>query len=186
MVAIDFKYFIDKISVLMQIKNTVMMKIFFECLSNKKLGLFLISFLMVGVNSLWAQTMVQGKVKDTNGEELIGVNVSVKGTLQGTVTNVTGDFQLSVPNRDDALVFSYVGYETQTVALAGKTYLDVVMQEDSKSLNEVVVTALGIKRAEKSLTYATQQISGKELTEVPSSNMLSNLAGKTAGMTVSN
>ncbi len=163
-----------------------MRKKFIDFLIKKKFVLMLLCFLFMEVTSLWAQTVVQGKVKDTNGEELIGVNVSVKGTLQGTVTNVTGDFQLNVPQGDDILVFSYVGFETQTVALAGKTYLDVVMTEDSKSLNEVVVTALGIKRTEKSLTYATQQISGKELTDVPSSNMLSNLAGKTAGMTVSN
>lgn len=155
-------------------------------LLKRKLIIFLFAFLVMGVNSLWAQVTVQGKVKDFNGEELVGVNVAVKGTSLGTVTNVTGDFQISVPTGNDVLVFSYIGYETQTISLAGKSYLEIVMRDDSKSINEVVVTALGIKRAEKSLSYATQQISGKDLTEVPSSNMLSNLAGKTAGMMVSN
>lgn len=152
----------------------------------KRVAFFLFAFLLSATGTLIAQVSISGKVKDTSGDELIGVNITVKGTTIGTVSNVTGDFQLSVPSANETLVFSYVGYETITIPMEGKTWFEIAMTDDSKALGEVVVTALGIKRAEKSLTYATQQISGKDLTDVPSSNLLSNLAGKTAGMMVSN
>lgn len=146
---------------------------------------FLCGFLLLCSMGASAQIVVQGKVTDPKGEELIGVSVTLKGTSTGTTTNAKGEFKINVSKSDDVLNFSYVGYTPVSIPLAGKTYLDVVMQEEAKAINEVVVTALGIKRSEKSLSYATQQVSGKELTGVPTPNMLSSLAGKTAGMTVS-
>ncbi len=150
-----------------------------------KLLPFLCALFLLCSGSAFAQISVQGKVTDQKGEELIGVSVMLKGTTSGTTTNAKGEFKINAAKSDDVLNFSYMGYNPVSIPLAGKTYVEVVMQEETKSINEVVVTALGIKRSEKSLSYATQQISGKELTSVPTPNLLSSLAGKTAGMTVS-
>ncbi|SHN34933.1 SusC/RagA family TonB-linked outer membrane protein [Mucilaginibacter sp. OK098] len=130
-----------------------------------------------------AQAPVKGVVKDATGETLVGVSVSVKGTSTGTQTDVNGAFTLNA-NPGDVLVFTYIGYLKKEVTVGTDVNLIVTMQSDSKQLNEVVVTALGVKRSEKSLTYSTQSVAGSELTDVKSDNLMNAVNGKVAGVTI--
>lgn len=126
---------------------------------------------------------VAGQVVDANGESLPGVSVRVKGTKNATVTDVDGNFTINT-NRGDVLEFSYVGFATKEVkaADAGRR---LTLTEDSKVLNEVVVTALGIKRAEKALSYNVQKVSSEELTRNKDANFVNSLNGKIAGVSIS-
>lgn len=150
----------------------------------KKTSLILI-VLLAFLSSAMGQIKVSGTVKDTDGNLIPGVSVIQKGTTSGATTDLDGKFALKVNNENAVLQFSFVGMKTLEVALNGKTYLEVKLESKNVGIDEVVVTAMGIKRSEKSLAYATQKLSGKELTAVPSSNFLGNLAGKTSGMQVS-
>ena len=131
---------------------------------------------------------ITGRVTNEAGEPLESASIVVKGTNVGVLTNAEGYFSIDVPDGTVTIQVTDVGYDMQELTLSpADANVNIVMKVASSSnLSEVVVTALGIKRQERSLPYATQQISGKDLNQVPSSNLLSNLAGKTAGMTVSN
>jgi len=132
-----------------------------------------------------ADQTVSGKVTDENGAGLPGVSVLEKGTQRGTTTNQEGQFSIDVTDQSAVLVFSYVGYMAQELRVGSQTRLNVSLAVDAKALNEVVVTAFGIKKDQKSLTYATQQISGKDISAVGNPNVLNGLQGKVAGVTVS-
>ncbi|MFI5139941.1 MAG: SusC/RagA family TonB-linked outer membrane protein [Sphingobacteriales bacterium] len=135
-------------------------------------------------NEIVNNTVVHGKVLDENGQPFPGVSVKIKGTNTGTLSDLNGDFSVNTPD-NAVLLFSFVGYETQEVAVSGKTSITVTMVVSNKSLNEVVVTALGVKRSEKSLVYANQVIGGSELTGVKSDNLMNSLNGKVAGVDIS-
>ena len=126
---------------------------------------------------------VKGTVKDTKGEPLIGVNVKVKGTTTGAITDFDGNFQIQA-KKGAVLEISYIGYASQEVKVADNKSLSIVMTEDTKVLNEVVVTALGIKRETKSLTYNVQQIGGDEVAKAKDMNVMSSLAGKVGGVNI--
>ncbi|HEY0175313.1 MAG TPA: carboxypeptidase-like regulatory domain-containing protein, partial [Pedobacter sp.] len=126
---------------------------------------------------------IKGFVKDDTGQGLVGVTVSVKGTSTRTQTDAGGHFTIAA-NQRDVLVFSYIGFVQKEVTVTNSTDVTVQLAADSKGLDEVVVTALGIKRSEKSLTYATQQVSGKALTDVKTDNLVNALNGKVAGLTI--
>lgn len=126
---------------------------------------------------------VSGIVKDTKGEPLIGVSVLVKGTTNGTVTDLDGNFSLKV-SVGDVIEFSYIGYAGQSVTVANAKPLSIVLDEDTQKLNEVVVTALGIKRAEKALSYNVQQVKSEELVRTKDANFVNSLNGKIAGVTI--
>ncbi|HEY4325888.1 MAG TPA: SusC/RagA family TonB-linked outer membrane protein [Mucilaginibacter sp.] len=126
---------------------------------------------------------VKGVVKDSTGELLAGVSVSIKGTTTGAQTNVNGEFSLNA-NTGDVLVFTYIGYLRKEVTVTGGT-MTVIMSRDSHSLNEVVVTALGVKRSEKSLVYANQVVDGAALNTVKSDNLMNSLNGRVAGVDIS-
>jgi TonB-linked SusC/RagA family outer membrane protein len=128
---------------------------------------------------------VTGKVKDENGAEFPGVNVLVKGTSIGTSTDVSGNYALDVPDESSVLVFSFIGYSTQEVTVGSRTVVDLTMTPDTKSLDEVVVTALGIERSSKSLGYATTKVDSKELIVNRTPNMMNALQGKIAGVNIS-
>lgn len=130
-----------------------------------------------------SQFVLKGVVKDSKGEPLIGVNVKVKGGSTGIVTDLDGNFSLQV-NEGDAIEFSYVGYATQVIKVAGRRVMNIVLQEDNRLLNEVVVTALGIKRAEKALSYNVQEIKNDALTTAKEANFVNALNGKVAGVTI--
>lgn len=128
---------------------------------------------------------VAGTVFDGEGLPIIGANIIVKGNATiGTITDVDGRFTLSVP-KNATLVISYIGYKNQEVK-ANKEVLKITLQEDSETLGEVVVTALGIKREEKALGYATQKISGDKLSTVKTVDVATGLTGKIAGLNVRN
>ena len=135
--------------------------------------------------ALVVEQTVTGTVTEENGAALPGVSVLVKGTQTGTTTGENGSFKIVVPNENAVLVFSFVGYLAQEVRVGNQTRLAVSLTTDTKALEEVVVTAFGIKKEQKSLTYATQQISGKEISAAGNPNVLNGLQGKVAGVTVS-
>lgn len=125
---------------------------------------------------------VKGSVVDAKGEPLIGVSILEKGTTNGTITDFDGNFTLQV--LPDAMIeFSYIGYQTQSMA-AKANLGKITMKEDTEVLDEVVVTALGIKRSEKALSYNVQQVKGDELTTVKDANFMNSLAGKVAGVNI--
>ena len=126
---------------------------------------------------------ITGVVRDANGEPLIGVNVSVKGTSSGTVTNLDGEFSLEAA-KGEIVEFSYIGYTPGVQTISDATALNVVMKEDSQALDEVVVTALGIKRAEKALSYNVQKVKSEDITGIKDANFVNSLNGKVAGVTI--
>ena len=107
---------------------------------------------------------IRGKVLDSKGESLPGVSVRVKGTAVGTTTDTQGNFSLNAPD-NGTLVFSYIGYVSQEIAVNGRTSFNITLMEDQQVLGEVVVTALGIERSSKSLTYAAQTIKSDQLNQ---------------------
>ena len=127
---------------------------------------------------------VRGKVVDSKGQSLPGVSVRVKGTTTGTSTDLDGNFSLTVPD-NSILVFSFVGFESQEVAANGRTSINIVLKEDSQSLNEVVVTALGISRDKKALAYSLTEVKGDSFTQARENNLGNALSGKVAGVNAS-
>lgn len=125
---------------------------------------------------------VGGTVLDENGEPVIGVTVTVKGTNLVTVTDIDGRFELKVPN-GSILSVSYLGYTTAEVPATGEN-LTISLKPDERQLAEVVVTALGIRRSEKALSYNVQQVNSEQLTTVKSANFMNSLAGKVAGVNI--
>jgi TonB-linked SusC/RagA family outer membrane protein len=132
------------------------------------------------------QKTISGKVTDENGEALIGATIVEKGTTHGTVTNVDGTYSLSDLSPDAVLVFSFVGMETREVEVGSQTTLNVTLSSEAIGLEEVVVTALGIKREQKALGYSVQEIKGEELQKVPGVDVGTSLTGKVAGVLVQN
>lgn len=130
-----------------------------------------------------AATTVSGEVTDPSGEPLIGVTVGIEG--KGAVASTDIDGRFSVKARTgDVLTFTYIGFSPTTVKVTGVGPISVTMTEDSKTLDEVVVTALGIKREQKSLSYNVQQVKGDALTTNKDANFINNLAGKVAGVNI--
>lgn len=126
---------------------------------------------------------VSGQVTDKKGEPVIGANVLQKGTLNGTVTDRDGRFSLELPPKA-ILQITYIGYIGQTVNYKGEPNLHIRLAEDTRQLNEVVVTALGLQKRESSLPYGTQQIGGEELVRAKDLNFIQTLTGKTAGVQI--
>lgn len=124
---------------------------------------------------------VKGKVIDATGQPLIGVSVRVKGSQAGASTDVNGNFALDAP-ADAVLVFTYIGYVTQEVAVNSRTSVNVTMVEDRQALSEVVVTALGVTKPKRGLGYAVQEVRGEEFTEARQNNVANALTGKIAGV----
>ena len=126
---------------------------------------------------------VKGVVRDETGQPLAGVTITVKGTNTAVRTDAEGRFTLDAKT-GDVLVFSYVGLVTKEISVNNTNDLSIELSAGNKSLNTVVVTALGIKRSEKSLTYSTQQIGGNELLTAKTDNLMNSLNGKIAGVTI--
>lgn len=126
---------------------------------------------------------VNGTVTDDQGEPLIGVSVLIKGTTKGYITDIDGKFNMQAAV-GDVLEFSYIGYTSQTVKLTNGQPLQIVLSEDAQTLAEVVVTALGIKREQKALSYNVQQVKGDAITAVKDANFMNSLAGKVAGVQI--
>lgn len=142
--------------------------------------------LVVGINPADQGTIrVTGTVTSaTDGTPLPGLSIVVQGTSQGTVTGSDGNYAINAPE-DGILIFSFVGFRTQEIAVQGRSVINVSMEESIEALEEVVVTALGIRREEKSLGFSVGRVSGEELTRVAQENVLNSMAGKVAGVTIS-
>ena len=126
---------------------------------------------------------VKGTVVDAKGEPLIGVSILEKGTNNGTITDIDGNFTLSV-TEGATIEVSYIGYKTLSLT-AKPDFGQITMSEDTEVLDEVVVTALGIKRSQKALSYNVQEVKGEALTAVKDANFMNSLAGKVAGVQIS-
>lgn len=127
---------------------------------------------------------VTGQIIDETGEPLIGVNVLVKGSSNGVITDFDGNYTITVSGANPVLQFSYIGYKSQDVALKGQATVNLTMATDTQVIDEVVVTALGIKRASKALSYNVQQVSEDELLKNKDANFINALSGKVAGVTI--
>ncbi len=128
--------------------------------------------------------VVTGTVVDEAGIPVIGANVIQKGTTNGVITDLDGNFSLEVP--DGAVIeISYIGYTSQEITASGQTGLQVKLAEDTQKIDEVVVTALGIKRQSRSLGYSTTQVGGEDFTMARDPNLGNALSGKVAGVSVS-
>ena len=150
--------------------------------SNYRRILCLMALFMGVVSVVFAQNIVTGTVEDADGP-LIGASVLVKGTAVGTITDFDGNFSIEA-NVGDELEFSYMGYTSQTLTVTGEP-LHVVMSENTEVLSEVVVTAMGIKRDRKALGYEVGEVKGDELTKAKEVNVANSLAGRVAGLVVS-
>ena len=148
---------------------------------------FLAFLAVFQVANLFAQEItVTGKVTSAkDGMTLPGVNVIVKGTSNGAVTDMDGQYSLEVSG-DGTLVFSSIGFQTQEVAVNGQSQINVALKEDLESLDEVVVTSFGIEQEKKSLGYAVQEINSDELVKTKQQNVVSALQGKAAGVQITN
>jgi len=122
-------------------------------------------------------------MSSSDNTALPGLTIVVKGTTQGTVTNADGTYSIET-TPDATLVYSFVGFQPQEIAVQGKTVIDMTMEPTIESLDEVVVTALGIKREEKSLGYSVGTVAGEELTRVVQENVLNSMAGKVTGVQI--
>ena len=141
-----------------------------------------VAFQVIG----YAQSTIKGKVTDSKGDPLIGATIVVKNSAEGAASNAQGEFSFQTSKtlkHGSILTFSYVGYKSQEVKF-NDTYLNVSLSDNSTELDNVVVTALGIKREEKGLGYSTRSVGGDEIANTNQSNWSSALNGKVAGLSV--
>ncbi len=137
-----------------------------------------------GISITLQDETCQGVIKDRTGETVIGASVVVKETSNGTITGMNGDFTLNNVKVGDIIQVSFLGFVTQEIKWNGQP-LSILLVEDSKMLDDVVVTALGIKRQQRSLGYSTTSVDGDDFTQARDINLGSALSGKVAGVTVS-
>ncbi|MCF0056654.1 SusC/RagA family TonB-linked outer membrane protein [Dyadobacter sp. CY356] len=143
----------------------------------------LVVMIMVMSTPVFAQT-ITGKISGTpDGQPLPGVSVLVKGTTSGTTSDAGGAYSISASGKN-TLVFSFIGYKTREVVVGSQSVIDVALEEDASQLNEVVVTALGIKKEERALGYATSTINNESIVKTASPNFATALYGKAPGVTI--
>ena len=140
----------------------------------------------LGISTMVAQTRtITGKITaSSDGTGIPGVNIQVKGTQKGTSSNASGTYSLEVSGASPVLSFTSIGFDAQEIKVGNRNVVDVVMTSSTQELNEVVVTALGIKREEKSLGYSVGKVAGKDLNRVITENVLNGLSGKLAGVSI--
>lgn len=144
----------------------------------------LVLLLLLSQGYSYAQaSKVSGKITSSTNEALIGVSILVSGTTQGTVSDVDGNYTINAGD-DATLVFSYVGFVSQTVAVKGRSSINIIMAVDNKQLGEVVVTALGIKKDERKIGYAVTKVGGEALSVARETNVATSLQGRVAGLNV--
>ncbi len=147
----------------------------------------LLSFVVMAHHAIAQDRTVSGKVTASeDGAALPGVNVVLKGTATGAVTDSEGNFALRVPNAGGTLVFSFIGLQTQEIEIGSRSTVDVIMTQDAKQLGEVVVTSFGIERERKALGYSVQEVKSEDLVVGRQTSVLNSLQGKIAGAQISN
>ncbi|EAZ80838.2 SusC/RagA family TonB-linked outer membrane protein [Algoriphagus machipongonensis] len=136
---------------------------------------------------LYAQQSIKGKVtSQEDGEPLPGVSILIQGTTTGAVTDIDGNYSISVPNSESVLVFSFIGFESQTRRVGNNSEINVTLAYSSSELDEVIVTAFGISQEKKSLGYSAQSIDAEEITTAKQPNIVNALQGQVAGVQVTN
>lgn len=150
----------------------------------KKRFFLILIVLFVSLTSAMAQVKVSGTITDPDGNGIPGATVVQKGTSNGTTSNMDGKFTLNVTSPKAVLQISFVGMKTVEEDINGRTVINVKMESTEIGLTEVVVTALGIQREKKTLTYASQQVSGDEMLKARDQNFMNALSGKTAGLDI--
>jgi TonB-linked SusC/RagA family outer membrane protein len=141
-------------------------------------------YIMIVPESQGQPKNITGIVSDRNGSPLVGASIVVKGTNKVTMADVDGNFSLSGIESGQVLVVSFVGFNSKEVPVGNEEAFNVVLVETAATLEEVVITALGIKRSEKALSYPVQTVKAGDLTTVKNTNVMNSLAGKVAGLTV--
>jgi len=148
----------------------------------------LFMILLMGTSVVMGQSnqrTVSGTVTSSDdGTPLPGVSIILKGTVRGVTTDFDGNYTIEVPNGDAILVFSYLGFEAQETPVDNRSTVNVALLEDAEALDEVIVTALGIKREQKSLGYSVETVQGEEFTRVVNENILNGISGKVSGVTI--
>jgi len=153
------------------------------CKIYKGIPLIVLSFFLC--NTIYAQRIVTGSVTTAeNGNPLPGVNIAVSGHSIGTVSDMSGFYELEIPDGDIILVFSFVGMKPISVEVGNQSVIDIEMASDIQQLSEIVVTSLGITKEKKSLGYAVQKLPGESLSDVKDGNIVNSFAGKIAGVQV--
>ena len=136
------------------------------------------------INSSQQKKSITGKVIDKSGTLLPGVSVVIKGSATGVITDSGGTYSISNIPANASLQFSFIGMKKQEITIGNSTVINVVLEEETIGINEVVVTALGIEKSAKTLTYTVQKVGGEELTKVSNPNIMNSIEGKVAGLTL--
>jgi len=152
-----------------------------------KTGFLLVFILALSIFSSIAQTrVINGTVSSSDdGLPIPGVSVSVKGTTMGSITDANGNFAITVPESAKALVFSFVGMQTQEVSISSSTKINVILKSEVIGVEEVVVTAMGIKRDKKALGYSVSEFKGEDFGNVGNEDATKALQGKVSGVSIS-
>jgi len=147
---------------------------------------WLILFLLgISTSPIFSQIKISGTITDINNEPLIGVNITVKGTRIGTISDFNGKYSIEVPNKQSIIVFSYIGYKTIEKSVPSSGQLNVIMEEETQSIEEVVVVAYGTQK-KSHLTGAVSSLKNEKLDEIPVSRVDKALQGKIAGLQINN
>jgi TonB-linked SusC/RagA family outer membrane protein len=151
----------------------------------KKFLIFFTTLMLCGVFTFAQNRLISGKVADQNGDPVSGASIMIKGTSRGTSANTTGDFKISVKT-GDVLQITASNFKNSEVKIGSQSDVSITLKAGTNVLEEVVVTALGIKREKRSLTYATETINSDQINKSGTGNPLSELSGKASGLTVIN
>ena len=150
-----------------------------------KTKLFFTLLLIISATAAFAQKVIKGQISDSKGIPVIGATILEKGTTNGTITDFDGNYSLEVASATSVLQYSYIGYVTQEIKVGNNTVINVTLIEDTQALEEVVVTALGIKRDKKALGYAVSNVEGGNLSAFSKVNPIEGLSGQVAGLNIS-
>ncbi|UZR96356.1 SusC/RagA family TonB-linked outer membrane protein [Chondrinema litorale] len=141
-----------------------------------------LAFFVFTQSTVYAQIPISGTVKDNTQFGIPGVSILEKGTTNGTITDIQGNFSLSVSDSNSIVQISAVGFATQEIPINNRQTFDIVLLEDVQELNEIVVTALGVERSEKALGYSVQKLDAKDIAGVKATNPINALSGKVSGV----
>ena len=152
----------------------------------KKFYLFTLIYLLFGLIANSQTITIKGTVTGADdGQTLPGVSVVIKGTNQGTATDVSGNFSLSVPGKSSVLVFSFIGYSSREVPVGNQTTINIELTPEARRLDEVVVTALGVKREKREIGYSSEKMDTDEILRSGTANVIGAIAGRSAGVQIS-
>ncbi|MEP7111306.1 MAG: carboxypeptidase-like regulatory domain-containing protein, partial [Ferruginibacter sp.] len=140
--------------------------------------------MLLCLTSVFAQTTIKGKVIDAAGKSLPGVSVIQRGSKNGTVTDPSGNYSLVLTNNNSVIIFSSTGFETKSEAVGGRNSINITLTAQDKAMDEVIVTALGIRRQSRKLGYAASTVIVDEITQNRTTNVMTSLEGKIAGLDI--